>query len=134
MNDAKIQRLIILENERRRLKEQLDEVETERKALQEELSEEFIEEGRNSINQGGYCLYLKQELWASTNVEGVDPDRIRQAFSSAGMDWLVESKVNTHKLSAFVRELRAAGEELPEQAKEVVKVSEGFKLAIRKSS
>lgn len=115
------------------------ELEAELRAIQDQLNvmepglvEAFIDAGIQHLRLNGQTLYLQQEIWASP-VDG-DYDSLCDALERAGLGDMVVRRVHHNTLSAWVRELRKAGEEMPEEVKPYLKVSETYRLRVRKSA
>lgn len=115
------------------------ELEAELRALQDEINglepvlvEQMLEAGVQHLRLNGQTVYLQQEIWASP-VDG-DYDRLCDALERAGLGDMVVRRVHNNTLSAWVRELRKVGEEMPEEVKPYIKVSETYRLRVRKSA
>ena len=106
--------------------------------LEPHVVESLLQAGVDSVKLAdGTTVYLRQQLWARP----VDKARACDALERAGVPELVERTVNTHRLSAWVRELvtdadLAPGEHpaqaLPKDLREVVVVSEDVKAIVRR--
>ena len=120
---------------KRGLAAQLDEVKAEMDALQESILAMMGEAGVSSVrvdtDEGRFTLFPRRELWAGA-LEG-DYVRACVALRDAGLSDLVEERFNTQRLSAVVREMDAAGTPLPESFEGAIKVSEIFKLSVRRA-
>jgi len=107
--------------------------------LEPQVVDSLLQAGVDSVKLAdGTTVYLRQQLWARP----VDKARACDALERAGVPELVERTVNTHRLSAWVRELvneanLAPGEDpaqaLPEDLRNVVVVSEDIKAVVRRS-
>jgi hypothetical protein len=114
------------------------ELEAELRAIQDRLNEmepglveQLIEAGVQHVRVGGQTVYLQQEIWASP-VDG-DYDALCDALERAGLGDMVVRRVHHHTLSAWVRELRKADEEIPEEVRPYLKISETYRLGVRKA-
>ena len=114
------------------------ELEAELRAIQDRLNEmepglveQLIEAGVQHVRVGGQTVYLQQEIWASP-VDG-DYDALCDALERAGLGDMVVRRVHHHTLSAWVRELRKADEEIPEEVRPYLKISETYRLRVRKA-
>ena len=56
-----------------------------------------------------------------------------KVLKDIGIGWFVEEKVNTHTISAHVREQDAQGIELPEKFYEVFDVNDTYSIRSRKA-
>ena len=134
-NMESVKKFAELTAKKRGLSAQLDEVKAEMDALQESILAMMGEAGVSSVrvdtDEGRFTLFPRRELWAGA-MEG-DYVRACVALRNAGLGDLVEERFNTQRLSAVVREMDAAGTPLPESFEGAIKVSEVFKLSVRKA-
>ena len=134
---TKIKPYVELIKKKARLEEQLRDVKARLDVLEPQIAESFQKEGIQSTNVDGYTVYLNRQLWAGA-ADG-DKEAMFTALKTYPDDswaFLVRDNVNTQQLSARVREceLDADGMPiLPEQLKQVIKVSEVFRIGARKS-
>lgn len=129
-NDEKINTYIELEKRKKKLQSELNKVKKKLNKLEGDLLEYFEETGTSSINRNGITLYLHSQLWANP-ING-DYERACKALKDAGLDDYVRERFNTHQVSAFVREIKEQGEDLPEQLEENLNIHERFSLRSRK--
>jgi aryl carrier-like protein len=115
---------------KRELEAELREVQDQMARLEAELVEEFVAAGLQHVRVGGLVVYLTQEVYAAP-VNG-DHERLAEALARLGLDDLVATRVDHVRLSAWVRELRRQGEEIPAELAELIKVSEVVRLRTRK--
>lgn len=108
---------------------ELREKKRERDALEQQLLEAFRNEGIQSIRTNDGLAYLRRDLWASLTKS---PENLR----GTSLEWLIKDSVNQQTLSATVRELPRDEEDLPilpEEVKELIKVTEVYKVGVRQS-
>jgi hypothetical protein len=115
---------------KRELEAELREVQDQMARLEAELIEEFVATGLQYARVGNLVVYLTQEVYASP--ANGDHDRLAEALAKLGLDDLVTSRVDHARLSAWVREMRREGEEIPAELAELIKISEVVRLRTRK--
>lgn len=115
------------------------ELEAELRAIQDQLNEMepalvegFVEAGVQHLRVDGQTIYLQQEIWASPT-DG-DYDALCDALVRAGLGDMVVRRVHHQTLTAWVRELRKADEEIPEEVRPYLKVSETYRIRVRKAA
>ena len=135
LDTALVRKYAELTAKKRQLKSQMDEVDSDLVALQETILDQMAQNGVPSLkvdtDEGRFTVFTRRELWAGA-LEG-DYERACVALKMAGMGDLVEERFNTQRLSAVVREMDATGTPLPESFVGAIKVSEVFKLSVRKA-
>jgi|TARA_Y100000034_G_scaffold132852_1_gene196837 hypothetical protein len=132
--EEQLARFVELAVEKRGLSARLKEVGREMEGLQEKLLEYFTQHGYSKMTISGTTVYVHRQLWAGP-LAGDYPTACL-AMIEAGDEWqeMVHERFSTQQLSARVRELDKEGEELPDELKEVINVSEVFSLRTRKGS
>ena len=118
---------------------QLKETKSAIAGLQEELLDHFVDNGFQKMTMKNGTVYIHVQKWAGVDRgdDGKDPDAVAwpraiAALQSAGLDDFVQERFNTQSLSAFVRELDKNDEELPDEFKGAIKVTEKVSLRVRK--
>ena len=131
MDTTKLKTLISLDQQRKDLEEDIEVIKKRRAELETEILDDMAESGISSLKIDGKTVYLKRELWCSPR----DGDRYKAVgyLKKAGMDFYLEEKFSAHSLSAYVREQDKAGEPLPAGFDDAFKVSETFKVRVRKA-
>ena len=136
MDTGKARHYAALINAKRNKKAEIDALDAEINQLQEEILATMSEEGLSSmrvdIEEGRFTIFPRRELWAGA-MDG-DYERACHALKVAGLGDLVEEKFNTNRLSSVVREMDAAGVPMPESFAGAIKVSEVFKLSVRRAN
>lgn len=136
INSGKVKQYAELTSKKREVQKMLDDLNGTLAKLEEELLEEYTDEGVSSLkvdtSEGRFTVFPRRELWAGRE-EGVDNDAACAALRAAGLDDLCETKFNTQKLSAVVREMDAAGAPYPASFVGVIKVTEKYRLSVRKA-
>lgn len=127
---AQILRIQDLTAEKNRLQAELDEVKRQRADLERELVEAFTEAQTNSTTVRGRTVYLQRTVVASKR-PGVTTEQLVAALRAIGKEELItKDTVSAQTLSAFVREIDAADEELPPELAAVVAPFEKYEIRV----
>jgi hypothetical protein len=141
------------QNRSDKLKAELQAIDARCKELDPLVLDWFQRAGAQSVNLAGRTIYIRRELWAGKTAEAgnMTADEIQECFARAGLEGFCEPRINTQSLSAWVREQFAQAKGfakaarsnsmeidpesvLPAALRGVVKVTEQFKLGVRKST
>ncbi len=122
-----------LDKEKRGLEDRLKKLKVQIEETSHAVLDHFQKLGIDRVTVEGVTIYVRRELWAGRE-QDVSVDQACTALKDAGLSEYAHERVNTQSLSAYVRELDAAGEPLPAELQGVIKVSEVFKLSTRMSS
>jgi len=131
MNTDELKRFVALEERRRKLEAEIDTVKAEAAELEELLLPQFEQSGMERVAIDGRTVYVERKLWAKAK-DG-DKASVCKALKRCRLGDYVEETFNTNSLSAYVRELDREGRPLPPSLREVLEVSEVFKLRTRRS-
>jgi len=131
MNTEELKRFVALEERRRQLEAEVDTLKAEAAELEQRLLPQFEQEGFEKITVDGRTVYVERRLWAKAK-DG-DKAAVCKALKRARLGDYVEETFNTNSLSAYVRELDREDRALPPSLREVLEVSEVFKLRTRRS-
>jgi hypothetical protein len=131
MNTDELKRFVALEERRRQLEAEIDTLKAEAAELEMSLLPQFEQGGLERVSIDGRTVYIERKLWAKAK-EG-DKAAVCKALKRAHLGDYVEETFNTNSLSAYVRELDREGRPLPPSLREVLEVSEVFKLRTRRS-
>lgn len=131
MNTEELKRFVSLEERRRQLEAEIDTIKAEAAELEGVLLPQFEQGGFEKVSIDGRTVYVERKLWAKAK-DG-DKTAVCQALKRARLGDYVEETFNTNSLSAYVRELDREGRPLPPSLREVLEVSEIFKLRTRRS-
>lgn len=120
---------------------ELKELERQKRSLEEPISEMLVEAGVTNIKIDGHTIYLHTQIWASATdiitmtgeVVGKDYERSVNALKDAGYADMVETRFNTQRVSAMIRELVRNGEEIPEVLEDNLKITEKVQPRARRS-
>jgi hypothetical protein len=118
------------------VKSQMEELETQLKALKQEFDvlepqviDYMTQEGLQRITIDDRTVYVNRQLWAS--VKKANPLAL-EVLRKNGLEDFIEEKVNSQRISAFVREYEKNGEEIPDWCNEALNIAEKFKVGMRK--
>ncbi len=131
LNMTQVQEYAALVARKRELEAELRAIQDRLNEMEPGLVEQLIEAGVQHVRVGGQTVYLQQEIWASP-ADG-DYDALCDALERAGLGDMVVRRVHHHTLTAWVRELRKAEEEIPEEVRPYLKISETYRLRVRKA-
>lgn len=115
------------EGELKKIQEELD-------ALEPELLDTFAEEGMGKISVTNgvreTTLFSKRDVRAHA-LQG--PEGVVKACEAAGLTEFVQPRVNMQTLSAYIRDLEKAGEDLPPAFEGLIAKHEKFSVGARAS-
>lgn len=121
---------ILLVKECREMDADLKNRKEQRDTLEQELLKAFAAEGVQSIKTNEGLAYMRRDLWASLVGSA-------NSLADTPLDWLIKSHVNQQSLSSAVREYPRDELSdlpiLPEEVKELIKVTEVFKIGVRQN-
>jgi len=138
-----------LEQKKRELEQELDDVKQRLKELEPEIMEAMLNEGIRKYTvsvptENGdtvdRTLYVHRQLWAGyqRDESGNGKNKLTEALENEGLEQLVTKGFNTQKLSAWIREFDEGGEspeeiisKLPESLQDKVKISEVTQIKTR---
>jgi len=131
MNTEELKRFVALEQRRRQLEAEVDQIKAEAAELEQRLLPQFEQSGMERVLIDGLTVYIERKLWAKAR-DG-DKPAVCSALKRCNLGDYVEETFNTNSLSAYVRELDREGRHLPPTLASVLDVSEVFKLRTRSS-
>lgn len=141
LNLGELTRFVELDSRIKKLDAELKELKKERDAMEEPLIDGLVDAGIQNLNVAGHTVYIRTQLWASAK-DIVDPltgEAIGKDWNSAlaavqatGHADLIETRINSQRLSALVRELDDTEDGVPEIMRENLNISEQIKLVVRK--
>jgi len=137
MDNRLLRKYIKLSNEIRANEDEAERLKEDKAEIERRVLASMEKAGIQSINQDGFTVYVRRELWASApGPEGIE------ALRSAGYEEFIRENVVTQSLSAFLRERArenplVPGQPLellvPEDIRHAVKVSEKIEARVTKS-
>jgi len=131
LNTDELKRFVALEERRHQLEAEVDTIKAEAAELESRLLPQFEQSGTERIAIDGRTVYVERKLWAKAK-DG-DKTAVCKALKRAHLGDYVEETFNSNSLSAYVRELDREERPLPPSLREVLEVSEVFKLRTRRS-
>jgi 3-methyladenine DNA glycosylase Tag len=118
------------------LKKQMEELDTQLKALKQaydDLEPQVIEymekEGLQRLTVDDRTVYVNRQIWAS--VSKSNPEAL-EILRENGLDDFIEEKVNSQRISAFVREFEKNGEDIPDWCHDALNITEKYTVGMRK--
>ena len=80
----------------------------------------------------GETIYLQKEIWTSlVRDESGSLEEAHQALQEHGLGYLVQDKVDSQSLSAWVRQQKRENAEIPETLLPFLKISEAYRVKTR---
>ena len=136
MNDTLIREYIELQRRKKILDNDLSKVKSEMGAMHDAVLDELIEADTQRITIDGATVHIRKETWAKvvTNEgESLDEayERATRALRECGLDQYVNTRFNTHSLSAYVREVIREGDEIPLEFEGAIQVTDAMKVGVR---
>jgi len=131
LNTDELKRFVALDERRHQLEAEVDTIKAEATELEGRLLPQFEQSGTERIAIDGRTVYVERKLWAKAK-DG-DKAAVCKALKRAHLGDYVEETFNSNSLSAYVRELDREERPLPPSLREVLEVSEVFKLRTRRS-
>lgn len=114
---------------RKRLKAKYEELGAELEAIEQTLIQHMIQEGTTKITVNGASISIETKIWPKL----LRPrDEVVQALEQVGLGDLVQKNFNTNKLAAYIRELDAAGEDIPAPLRPYIAKNPVDSLVVRK--
>lgn len=117
--------------QKKALEQNLDIVTQECRRLETQVILEFEQAGVSSLRLNDHTVYLQRQVWASPK-DG-DHDRLATVLRLNGLDALIQQKINSHSISAYVREMETNEQALPQALVDALKISETYNARIRTS-
>ena len=131
MNTEELKRFVALEERRRQLRPRSTPSKPKPRNSNNVCCPQFEQGGFEKVSIDGRTVYVERKLWAKAK-DG-DKAAVCKALKRARLGDYVEETFNTNSLSAYVRELDREDRPLPPSLREVLEVSEVFKLRTRRS-
>lgn len=130
LDTGEVQRYVELTARKRELQAELASVQATLDELEPRICEMMLENGVQHLRTLDHTVFLSNEIWAAP-IDG-DYDSLCRALSQIGQDSMVQTRVNLQTLSAWVREFRKAGEDIPKEVEPYIKISETTRVRVRK--
>lgn len=136
MNTQRARRFIELTSRKRAIDAEKREIQKELDDLETEILDEFADEGIDRISVDGYTIGLRRDIWARPAKDPDTGETLRDAavnaLRAAGLDDYVKEDFNVQSLSAYVRELVDNGDPIPDELRDALHVTEGYKVSVTK--
>lgn len=129
MNDN-VEEFIELSKRKKKLTDELNEVQSRLGALDVLILEEFSQNGTQAVIRNGMTVYLHSQLWAKKK-EGVSNAQAVKALEEAGLEDY--TSLNHQSLSALLREWDKSGEPIPESLQPYIEGSIAYSIRSRKA-
>lgn len=124
-----------LDAERRELETRVKAIKEECQALEAQLVLAFENHdvaGPIRLRDLGLAVYVRTDRYASADPEHVE--ELRQAFHRHGLGHIAKVTILSQTLSAWVREVKEAGDEVPEDIAQYIKESTMYRIRTRKAT
>jgi len=131
MNSEQLKRFVALEERRKELEGEIDRIKAEATEIESALMPQFEQAGIERVSVDGRTVYIERRLWAAA--KNGDKPALCKALKRARLSDFVQETFNSQSLSALVREWDREGRAMPPSLREVLEVSEVFKLRTRRS-
>jgi hypothetical protein len=130
INMEEINRFATLLRRKKKLKQQIKEIDTDLATMEEPLLEAMASTGLQSLKlTGGGTLYIRSQVWPKY-LDGKGREDVIAALKADNMPEYLKEDYNANQFAAFVRELDATGEAIPPHLAECIEASERFKLVL----
>lgn len=130
LDTSRAKRWVALREQKLRLEAELKRVKSDMSDLEADVLEDLADEGIQRFTIDGTTLYQRRLLKANRHPDAEMQDLVA-ALDTVGQGHLASQTVNANTLSAWVRELEDAGEELPDEVDDLIVVHEIFQLGAR---
>lgn len=131
MNMEQLRRFVEIEEIRKSLESQIEQLKAEAAQLESLILTDFEHDGVDRVTLDGKTIFIERRLWASA--KNGDKQALCKALKRARLSEFVQETFNSQSLSALVREWDREGRPIPPSLREVLEVSEVFKLRTRRS-
>jgi hypothetical protein len=132
MNTDNIHRYLALTDQKKDLETQVKELNGEIEKLERLILTDFEKASINNVRCNGRTVYLVRKLWARPK-DG-DYETAAAALAACGLNDFLKQSFNLNSISAYVREMDANGETLPEPIARAFDVAEVFTIQSRKGA
>ena len=126
----KIKRIIQLKKELDELDAKTKKLKAEFDALEPEVISYLEQEGLDRVTMDGKTVSVRRQLWASVNKE--NPFAL-DILRDQGLADFIEEKVNSQRISGFVREFEKNGQDIPTWCNDALNITEKFNVSVVKA-
>jgi hypothetical protein len=131
MNSEQLKRFVALEERRKELEGEIDRIKAQAAELESALMPQFEQAGIERVSVDGRTVYIERKLWAKAKYG--DKAAVCKALKRCRLGSFVEESYNSNSLSGLIREWDSEEKPLPPSLREVLEVSEVFRLRTRRS-
>ena len=128
-----LRRLIFLNTQLKTTEGSVKTLKAEIREVDEKIREHWAEENINQAGIEGKIAYL-YPVYHVEKVDGASTDDIRQALRDAGLDYMMSENYSASSLTAYLKELRQAGDEPPAPLAAVVKLVPSSVIRLKEAS
>ena len=133
INTPALDKFTALTLRKRKLKAELSEIETELRTVGARLLDDMLTNGVKSIKVADATVYVQESMSAKLR-EDIERKQAIDGLERLGLGDLLKVDFNLNTLSAWCREVRDSGEELPPGFSMYFDVETRPELRVRKSS
>jgi hypothetical protein len=116
-----------LYRERARLRAELEDVEARIAEMETRVVDTLADLGLEHAATPEGTVYIAEDIWASA----VDHEALAKRLEEMGVEGIAPVRVNASKLSALVREWIREGGDVPEELRDLVRVSRQYRARVR---
>ena len=129
MQTELLKNYIVLTERKRNLEDEAKKIGLELERTEQVLIEDFAAAGVQNMQLDGHTVYMHRQLWASAP----DQAAAQAVFHELGLIDLIETRVPSQRLSAWVREQDREGKEGSEPILKVINITEEQRLKVKKA-
>ena len=127
-----VHHFIQMTKQKRQMETDLNQIKKQLTALESQVVDYFSLEGIQNLATKEGTAYLHVDVFASLIAdENGDFDDAHVALSEANLDYLIKQGVNSKSLSAYVRQQRNAGEDIPEGVVPHLRIHEQPRIGVK---
>lgn len=125
-----LRRLIFLRAQLKVAEGTAKELKAEIKKVDDAIRQEWAEDNITQAGIDGKTAYI-YPVFHVEKLDGATPDDIRDALTTAGLDYMIKPNYSASSLTAYLKELREHGDEPPAALAAVVKLVPSSEIRIR---
>lgn len=128
MNEI-IKNFIELDKRYKSLDVEMKAIAKEKTSIEEVILNHMTETGMESVRINGSTVFSHHQVWAKKLTD--NQEEINRALSAAGHDDIIETKPNSNRLSALIREYVDGDRPLPESFENVLGSNTVYSVRVR---
>lgn len=129
LDTESLSRYVELALRRKQLKEEYEELGKKLEELEPMLIQHMIEAGTTKLTLNGSAISIETKIWPKL----LRPrDEVVLALERAGLGDMVSKNFNTNRLAAYLRELDAVNEDVPEPLRDYIAKNPVDSIVVRK--